>query len=337
MRRSLISAFVCAWRPDTTPVPPSCARLTAWWTSPGIQSVVVPEGHRGVIDSCSVAEAILASGVPSRPCGDGGAWIELWPGSHSVLALGGTTAYLLSGNAGERAVPLVTAVSTLDVCVSSALSIQEVVATVRDSRFTYSNIQTGTFARVESATTSAGTLLSTIEYFARNATPIDVGPILRTAGAFFPQGVSLPMYNGVPGLPGVFDAKWTLPLSAFLISLVPMPGTTPADTQTQVDNIRSILSTNILGVRIQTREIPEGPSNVRQIAANVALIAPLLTLSFSVVTTTILVLTFWRNGRAAQEQLAFANANILTMQQQKQQRQIQGETNHELVSASNVA
>lgn len=302
MQRVLIAALACAWTPaEPIAQRPACVVERArWGPSSLIRAVHVPERHWVAVDACASTSARVHGG-PERRCAEGdGDWLAFGPGDHGVIAVGQgeVVEWLVPGDPPGVPSALASQVSTVDICVSSATPIQTIVSSIENTAFSYSNIQIGTFARLESNTTLGTTLMATLSYYAKNATALDVSPLPRSAGAFFPPGATPPVIDGVQGIPGVFDARWTLPIGAYLITLRARPGASDGDTAAAVARLQGAVMGSILGLRTIYSEVPSGPSDIRVISSNVALIAPLVTLSFSVITTLILVLNFVRSSRS---------------------------------------
>jgi hypothetical protein len=153
-------------------------------------------------------------------------------------------------------------------------------------------------------------------YFAKNATAMDPEASRPGAGAFFPDGTSVPTIDGVAGLPGVLDARWSLPVAAYLLSLSAAPGTTTTDAQ--INSLRAELAADIMGMTTVTASVPDPPSSIRVITDSIAYITPLFTLGIGVITLVIVVASFWCNfvrRKGAEREMMMMQRQTLQMQQ----------------------
>lgn len=276
MRRLFVLS--CLWDPSTTSRPPSCAgplNMTEHYS--GVYEVSVPRGSSGVVVSSGT---VFPTGQKN--------WSTFAQGNHTFIAPSGATAYLV--DAGARASGFGLQVGTYEVAVPSTIPVQSIVRSISGLPLTYAGITLGRFARVESNTTAAETLVTTISFTQKNATALETAD--GKAGAFFAADSPVPTV----GLPGVSDARWTLPVQALLISL--------STTSPGVDgsSLKAALKTQLLGYRAVLVQVPDPPSQISLVADNLSLITPMFTLAFSVITTGILLLNFWRSSKAAKEE-----------------------------------
>lgn len=316
----------CNWV-DGLAHPPTCSGTPEVVTLGGHaeKAVRIKHGRAAVVDLCTVGNASISAtlsdvpasllGAVSGRCGASGYWAALFgPGDFSVRLTGRGEARIFdilrpveTEAARQLEVTTKTEFALMKIATYSSTPIMKIVGGISKSLLTYSNLQQGTFVTVRSNGTDSETLAATLAFSAPNATVMDPQTfgVPGIAGAFFPASVNLPTMYDEKRLPGIVDSRWSDD-SAWLITLSRASGSTENNALDEAARIvvdlqeselflgkRALFTTNMLGVQTTINTVVQGISNVM----------PIITLTFSSVTTLIIIYNFYitqnRNKREA--------------------------------------